>query len=184
MEQLELLMGGFASALTPINLLWVLIGALLGTAVGVLPGLGSAMAVALLLPGDFFTGTDRSLHHVRRHLLRRPLRRLHLRNPAQHSRPLLGHRVHVRGTPDGQERTGGQSAGHLRHRSLHRRPYRHHPGGLLRPHPGQNGNRLRTGRVLRPGSIRLPRHLRRRLRISDPRHRGPRNRPRPGPRRH
>lgn len=32
MEQLELLMGGFANALTPINLLWVLIGALLGTA--------------------------------------------------------------------------------------------------------------------------------------------------------
>ena len=53
MEQLELLMGGFASALTPINLLWVLIGALLGTAVGVLPGLGSAMAVALLLPVTF-----------------------------------------------------------------------------------------------------------------------------------
>ena len=53
MEQLELLMGGFASALTPINLLWVLIGAVLGTAVGVLPGLGSAMAVALLLPVTF-----------------------------------------------------------------------------------------------------------------------------------
>ena len=53
MEQLELLMGGFANALTPINLLWVLIGALLGTAVGVVPGLGSAMAVALLLPVTF-----------------------------------------------------------------------------------------------------------------------------------
>ena len=53
MEQLTLLMEGFAGALTPINLLWVLIGAVLGTAVGVLPGLGSSMAVALLLPITF-----------------------------------------------------------------------------------------------------------------------------------
>lgn len=53
MDQLNLLMEGFGAALTPINLLWVLIGALLGTAVGVLPGLGSSMAVALLLPITF-----------------------------------------------------------------------------------------------------------------------------------
>lgn len=53
MEQLSLLFEGFGNALTPINLLWVLIGAILGTAVGVLPGLGSAMAVALLLPITF-----------------------------------------------------------------------------------------------------------------------------------
>ena len=53
MEQLDLLMQGFAGALTPINLMWVVIGCLLGTAVGVLPGLGSSMAVALLLPMTF-----------------------------------------------------------------------------------------------------------------------------------
>lgn len=53
MEQLQLLMEGFAHALTPMNLVWVVIGALLGTAVGVLPGMGSAMAVALLLPITF-----------------------------------------------------------------------------------------------------------------------------------
>ncbi|KSU51736.1 tripartite tricarboxylate transporter permease [Microbacterium enclense] len=53
MDQLNNLLGGFADALTPLNLLWLLIGALLGTAVGVLPGLGSAMAVALLLPVTF-----------------------------------------------------------------------------------------------------------------------------------
>ena len=53
MDQITLLFEGFAHALTPINLLWVLIGAVLGTAVGVLPGLGSAMAVALLLPVTF-----------------------------------------------------------------------------------------------------------------------------------
>jgi putative tricarboxylic transport membrane protein len=44
------LMDGFATALTPMNLLYAVIGVLLGTAVGVLPGLGPAMTVALLLP--------------------------------------------------------------------------------------------------------------------------------------
>ncbi|MBX0300310.1 tripartite tricarboxylate transporter permease [Cryobacterium sp. 1639] len=53
MDQLGLLLEGFSVALTPMNLLWLLIGAILGTAVGVLPGLGSAMAVALLLPVTF-----------------------------------------------------------------------------------------------------------------------------------
>ena len=53
MDQLNLLMEGFAGALTPMNLLWVVIGCLLGTAVGVLPGMGSSMAVALLLPMTF-----------------------------------------------------------------------------------------------------------------------------------
>lgn len=53
MESLTSLMEGFGSALVPINLLWVLLGCLLGTAVGVLPGLGSSMAVALLLPMTF-----------------------------------------------------------------------------------------------------------------------------------
>ncbi|MFS0866407.1 tripartite tricarboxylate transporter permease [Microbacterium sp. 179-B 1A2 NHS] len=53
MEQFDLLMQGFASAITPMNMLWVLLGAIMGTAVGVLPGLGSSMAVALLLPVTF-----------------------------------------------------------------------------------------------------------------------------------
>lgn len=53
MDQLNHLLEGFAGALTLANLMWVLIGALLGTAVGVLPGLGSSMAVALLLPVTF-----------------------------------------------------------------------------------------------------------------------------------
>ncbi|MCA4134507.1 tripartite tricarboxylate transporter permease [Arthrobacter sp. M4] len=50
MDALNLLMQGFATAATPMNLLFAFIGVLLGTAVGVLPGIGPAMAVALLLP--------------------------------------------------------------------------------------------------------------------------------------
>src|SRR5690625_3960188 len=53
MDALQSLFEGLAHALTPMNLLWVLVGCFLGTAVGVLPGLGSSMAVALLLPMTF-----------------------------------------------------------------------------------------------------------------------------------
>ncbi|MHA6804440.1 tripartite tricarboxylate transporter permease [Salinifilum ghardaiensis] len=53
MDTISLLLGGFAEAATPMNLLLCLLGVVLGTAVGVLPGLGSAMAVALLVPLTF-----------------------------------------------------------------------------------------------------------------------------------
>ena len=53
MDAIVLLRDGLAAALTPGNLLWALCGVVLGTAVGVLPGMGSAMAVALLLPVTF-----------------------------------------------------------------------------------------------------------------------------------
>jgi putative tricarboxylic transport membrane protein len=44
------LLSGFMTAGTPINLLWALVGCTIGTAVGVLPGIGPATAVAMLLP--------------------------------------------------------------------------------------------------------------------------------------
>jgi putative tricarboxylic transport membrane protein len=50
MDTFGFLAQGFAVALQPINLLYALIGVTLGTAVGVLPGIGPALTVALLLP--------------------------------------------------------------------------------------------------------------------------------------
>jgi TctA family transporter len=44
---------GFATALSPFNLLYCFIGVLLGTAVGVLPGLGPVATIAMLLPITF-----------------------------------------------------------------------------------------------------------------------------------
>jgi len=41
---------GFSIALSPWNLLYAFVGAVLGTAIGVLPGLGPATTIALLLP--------------------------------------------------------------------------------------------------------------------------------------
>ncbi|MBM4194258.1 MAG: tripartite tricarboxylate transporter permease [Gemmatimonadetes bacterium] len=49
-ESLAALGNGFLVALTPMHLLWCLAGVALGTAVGVLPGIGPALTVSLLLP--------------------------------------------------------------------------------------------------------------------------------------
>jgi len=50
MEAFAGLLQGFDVALKPINLLWGFIGVTLGTFVGVLPGVGPALTVAMLLP--------------------------------------------------------------------------------------------------------------------------------------
>ncbi|AXV16986.1 tripartite tricarboxylate transporter TctA [Neorhizobium sp. SOG26] len=50
MSTFDFLMQGLVSAMEPINLLYALIGVTLGTMVGVLPGIGPATTVALLLP--------------------------------------------------------------------------------------------------------------------------------------
>ena len=50
MEALNALIDGFGVALRPMNLLWGFIGVTLGTFVGVLPGVGPALTVAMLLP--------------------------------------------------------------------------------------------------------------------------------------
>src|SRR5215218_9700502 len=44
---------GFATAFSPFNLMYCFIGVLLGTAVGVLPGLGPVATIAMLLPITF-----------------------------------------------------------------------------------------------------------------------------------
>ncbi|WP_309124668.1 tripartite tricarboxylate transporter permease, partial [Arthrobacter sp.] len=50
MDNFLALMEGFSVAMQPIYLLYALGGVLVGTAVGVLPGIGPAMTVALLMP--------------------------------------------------------------------------------------------------------------------------------------
>src|ERR687898_3014984 len=49
-ETFTSLLHGFSVALTPFNLLWGFIGVMLGTFIGVLPGVGPALTVAMLLP--------------------------------------------------------------------------------------------------------------------------------------
>lgn len=56
MDAFHGLLNGFALAITPTNLLFCLIGSMLGTAVGVLPGLGPAATISLLLPLSYALG--------------------------------------------------------------------------------------------------------------------------------
>jgi TctA family transporter len=53
MELLANLELGFATALTPANVLWCFVGVLLGTMVGCLPGIGPTATIAMLLPVTF-----------------------------------------------------------------------------------------------------------------------------------
>ncbi len=61
MDTLDLLVDGLGNALSLDNLAYATIGVLLGTFVGVLPGIGPAMAVALLLPVTFGLEPTQSL---------------------------------------------------------------------------------------------------------------------------
>ncbi|NBR98154.1 MAG: tripartite tricarboxylate transporter permease, partial [Betaproteobacteria bacterium] len=53
MEEINSLMHGFSVALTLPNIGFMLIGIFLGVLIGVLPGLGGANGVAILLPLTF-----------------------------------------------------------------------------------------------------------------------------------
>jgi putative tricarboxylic transport membrane protein len=53
MELLSHLALGFGVAFTPINLLYAFIGCLLGTLIGVLPGIGPVATIAMLLPATY-----------------------------------------------------------------------------------------------------------------------------------
>jgi putative tricarboxylic transport membrane protein len=53
MEEVTALFHGFAVVVTPFNLLLMMVGILLGVIIGVLPGLGGANGVAILLPLTF-----------------------------------------------------------------------------------------------------------------------------------
>lgn len=52
-DTLAHLLNGFAVAMTPYNILWLVLGAALGTVLGMLPGLGPTTGIALLLPLTF-----------------------------------------------------------------------------------------------------------------------------------
>jgi putative tricarboxylic transport membrane protein len=57
MDTLDQLIAGFGQALTPQNLLFALIGCLIGTALGLLPGIGATAGIAILIPLTFSMDT-------------------------------------------------------------------------------------------------------------------------------
>lgn len=53
MEALQQLMMGFSVAVTPVNLLYCLLGTIAGTIIGALPGIGPSAGISILLPLTF-----------------------------------------------------------------------------------------------------------------------------------
>jgi putative tricarboxylic transport membrane protein len=53
LESFQLMISGFGTALQPTNLLFAVTGCIMGTLVGVLPGLGPSTAIAILIPVTF-----------------------------------------------------------------------------------------------------------------------------------
>jgi putative tricarboxylic transport membrane protein len=53
LDEINALFNGFAVAMTPFNLMLMLVGVVLGVIIGVLPGLGGANGIAILLPLTF-----------------------------------------------------------------------------------------------------------------------------------
>ena len=82
---------GFETALSLQNLLYAFIGCLLGTLIGVLPGLGPLATISMLLPFTFGLDPTGGADHAGRHLLRRGLWRLDDGDPRQSAgRDLVG----------------------------------------------------------------------------------------------
>ena len=139
------LLQGFATAGTPINLLWACSAARIGTAVGVLPGIGPATAVAMLLPitlkveptasmiffagiyyGAMYGGSTTSIL---------------LNTPGETGSMVTAHGRQQ----DGQERPRRRGAGHRGDRLLRRRHHRHRAGHAVRA-AGRRATRSSSGR--------------------------------------
>ncbi len=163
MDTLALLLQGLTVAIQPINLLYALVGVTLGTAVGVLPGIGPATDRGAAAAGDLQARPRRLADHVRRHLLRRHVWRLDDLDPAQHAGRKRLDRHRARGQQDGQGRARRTGAGDGGHRLVRRRPDRDDRAGLPRAVDRQVRAGLRAARVFRADGARL-RHRLRRLR--------------------
>ncbi len=61
MDTIQLLFNGFVGAITPLNMVWLVIGSALGTVLGMLPGLGPTTGIALLMPLTFTMRPDTAL---------------------------------------------------------------------------------------------------------------------------
>ena len=83
MELISNLALGFSTALTFANLAYAFAGVLIGTLIGVLPGIGPIATLAMLLPITYCTRADLCSDHAGRHLLRRAVRRFDDGNPGQ-----------------------------------------------------------------------------------------------------
>ena len=123
---IDSLMLGFSVAFQPGVLLYAFLGCVVGTLVGMLPGIGPLAGISILLAGDLRPRRHQGDRHAGRHLLRLAIRRLdHLDPDADSRRGLVGDDLHrrLRHGAEGPRRRG---AVHRRGRLVHRRHLRRH----------------------------------------------------------
>ena len=89
---LEGLLIGLSTAVSPTNLLLVVAGCLIGTLIGMLPGLGPMSIIAIMIPVAITIGDPTgALILLAGGLLRRDLRWFDIIDPAQRAGRLAGH---------------------------------------------------------------------------------------------
>ena len=116
---LEGILIGLQTALSLQNLLVVIGGCLIGTFIGMLPGLGPMSIIAIMIPVAITMGDpSAALILLGRRLLWGNLWRIDLIYPAQRTWRGGNGSVFVRWIPDGATGQGGQSANHRRDRKL------------------------------------------------------------------
>ena len=59
--ELELILSGFATALQPQSLMFIMIGLLFGVFVGSLPGMTATMGVAVMVPFSYYLEADTAM---------------------------------------------------------------------------------------------------------------------------
>ena len=148
MELLEHLGLGFATALSPWNLLYCFVGCLLGTAVGVLPGLGPLATIAMLLPLTF------SLPPVSALIMLAGIyygaqyggstTAILINLPGESSSVVTA----IDGYQMAKKGRAGAGAGDGRPGLVLRRHGRDHHPGAVRPAAGRRGAPVRPGRIL------------------------------------
>ena len=152
MDLLANLSMGFGQALSFQNVMYCFIGAVYGTILGVLPGIGSIVGISILLPitvhlppvtaiimlaGIYYGSAYGGSGHV---------------HPRKHAgRVFLGGHL-LRRLPDGQAGKSEGRPGHIRHRLLLCRDPRHRGHHARGPAPRQNRHHVHGGGVLFPAS--------------------------------
>ena len=119
-DTLQLLWQGLVNALSLPHLAWAFAGVTIGTAVGVLPGIGPALTVAILLPVTFSLDPTSAFIMFCWHLLGRDVRRIDHQHPDQLAgRDGFDHHRRRR-THDGPEGTSVGRTGDCRDRIVRR----------------------------------------------------------------
>ena len=96
-ETLQNLLLGFQVVLDPSVLIYAFLGCIIGTVVGVLPGLGPLAGISILLPISFGLPPTTAIVLLGRHLLRRDVWRLDHVDPDAHPRRSgVGRHLHRR----------------------------------------------------------------------------------------